>query len=135
MISCVIHLQDVKGCDASVPEGFPKQEQSPLCHVVSGKNGEFSFGSLPLGEYSLVPFYQGKQITFDVAPQKMDFSVGHASLELKVSGCSGCYIVVASMTQICLSFTCPGVSLNQDVLFSGKIPGDWIFCYWPSPQC
>ena len=78
-------FQDVKGCEASVPKGFLKQDQSALCHAVSAKNGQFRFGSLPVGEYSLVPFYQGKQITFDVAPQKMDFTVAHNSLVLEVS--------------------------------------------------
>ena len=42
------------------------------------------FGSVPVGEYTLVPFYQGEHITFDVAPAKLAFSVGHDSVVLQV---------------------------------------------------
>lgn len=54
-----------------------------LCEAVSGSNGQFSFVSLPLGEYHLKPYYRSEHITFDVLPKKMTLVVGHGSVVLQ----------------------------------------------------
>ena len=81
------HFQDVKGCDTTVIKNFPKQDSMPLCHVISSEDGRFSFAALPVGDYTLIPFYQSQQIMFDVAPARMLFTVAHSSLTLKVTFC------------------------------------------------
>ncbi|RMX43282.1 hypothetical protein pdam_00020157 [Pocillopora damicornis] len=55
----------------------------PLCRVKSGVDGLFVFPSIPSGEYTLVPYYQGELITFDVVPSKLTFSVNYKSVVLK----------------------------------------------------
>jgi hypothetical protein len=80
-----VKAEDTKGCDTTPLKTYraPGNKQ-PLCHVVSNQGGAFSFSSLPTGDYSLVPFYKGEQITFDVIPAKMDFKVGFDSFSFEV---------------------------------------------------
>lgn len=51
---------------ASVPLG---QKTEPLCMASTDKNGRFSVSGLRCGKaYSLIPFFQGKQTSFNVVP-------------------------------------------------------------------
>ncbi|XP_064415226.1 BOS complex subunit NOMO3 isoform X2 [Latimeria chalumnae] len=77
---------DVSGCNVSPVEGFQAGDDSSLsylCSAVSKEDGSFTFLSLPSGSYTVVPFYRGERITFDVAPSKLDFSVEHDSLKIE----------------------------------------------------
>ncbi|KAJ8923473.1 hypothetical protein NQ315_010051 [Exocentrus adspersus] len=52
-----------------------------LCHVMSNDAGEFVFGTVPSGDYYIVPYYQGQNVYFQ--PEQIDFTINHNSLELK----------------------------------------------------
>ncbi|XP_078724820.1 BOS complex subunit NOMO1-like [Lampetra fluviatilis] len=77
--------QDVAGCSFGPVKGFSAASTLPafVCSTTSTHAGTFMFPSLPCGSYSLVPFYQGERITFDVAPARLDFTVEHDSLSLE----------------------------------------------------
>uniref|UniRef100_A0A2I3GSG7 Uncharacterized protein n=2 Tax=Nomascus leucogenys TaxID=61853 RepID=A0A2I3GSG7_NOMLE len=72
---------DVLGCNVSPVPGFQPQDESLvyLCYTVSREDGSFSFYSLPSGGYTVIPFYRGERITFDVAPSRLNFTVEHDS--------------------------------------------------------
>nr|XP_054955411.1 BOS complex subunit NOMO1-like isoform X2 [Pan paniscus] len=77
--------EDVLGCNVSPVPGFQPQDESLvyLCYTVSREDGSFSFYSLPSGGYTVIPFYRGERITFDVAPSRLDFTVEHDSLKIE----------------------------------------------------
>ncbi|KAK7913571.1 hypothetical protein WMY93_013782 [Mugilogobius chulae] len=54
-----------------------------LCSALSKEDGTFTFPSLASGDYTVVPFYRGERITFDVAPSRLNFKVEHNSLKLE----------------------------------------------------
>ncbi|XP_007891916.2 nodal modulator 1 [Callorhinchus milii] len=85
LFSSSVTKQDISGCNLSPVEGFQTSDETTtfLCSVVSGEDGSFTFSSLPSGEYTVVPFYRGERITFDVAPSRLDFSVAHNSLKIE----------------------------------------------------
>ncbi|XP_041433909.1 nodal modulator 3 [Xenopus laevis] len=85
LFSTTTKTEDILGCDLSPVEGFQGRDEflSYLCHVTSQEDGSFTFLSLPSGDYSVVPYYRGERITFDVAPSKLDFTVEHDSLKLE----------------------------------------------------
>ncbi|KAF7481641.1 nodal modulator 3 [Marmota monax] len=85
LFSSFVTKEDVLGCNVSPVPGFQPQDESLvyLCHTVSKEDGSFSFYSLPSGGYTVVPFYRGERITFDVAPSRLDFTVEHDSLKIE----------------------------------------------------
>ncbi|GAB5583041.1 nodal modulator 1 isoform X1 [Prionailurus iriomotensis] len=85
LFSSVVSKEDVLGCNISPVPGFQPQDESLvyLCFVVSKEDGSFSFYSLPSGDYTVIPFYRGERITFDVAPSRRDFTVEHDSLKIE----------------------------------------------------
>ncbi|KAM4631893.1 BOS complex subunit NOMO1-like [Discoglossus pictus] len=85
LFSSSISREEILGCNMSPVEGFQGRDESLsyLCHITSGEDGAFTFLSLPSGDYSVIPFYRGERITFDVAPSKLDFTVEHDSLRLE----------------------------------------------------
>ncbi|XP_053328290.1 nodal modulator 1-like [Spea bombifrons] len=85
LFSSSVSREDILGCDLAPVEGFQGKDESLsyLCHITSQENGMFTFQSLPSGDYSVIPFYRGERITFDVAPSRLDFSVEHDSLTLE----------------------------------------------------
>uniref|UniRef100_A0A8D1Q8R1 Nodal modulator 1 n=1 Tax=Sus scrofa TaxID=9823 RepID=A0A8D1Q8R1_PIG len=85
LFSSSVSKEDVLGCNISPVPGFQPQDESLvyLCHVVSKEDGSFSFYSLPSGGYTVIPFYRGERITFDVAPSRLDFTVEHDSLKIE----------------------------------------------------
>ncbi|XP_053550913.1 nodal modulator 3 [Bombina bombina] len=85
LFSSSIKSEDILGCNLSPVEGFQGKDESLsyLCHITSGDDGSFTFLSLPSGDYSVIPFYRGERITFDVAPSRMDFTVEHDSVKLE----------------------------------------------------
>ncbi|KAM9305783.1 BOS complex subunit NOMO3-like [Gastrophryne carolinensis] len=85
LFSTSINREDILGCNLAPVEGFLSKDESVvyLCHVTSADDGSFTFLSLPSGDYSVVPFYRGERITFDVAPSRLDFTVEHDSLKLE----------------------------------------------------
>ncbi|XP_038675302.1 nodal modulator 1 [Scyliorhinus canicula] len=85
LFSSSVAKQDISGCNSSPVEGFQTADEASsfLCSVLSGEDGSFIFPSLPSGEYTVVPFYRGERITFDVAPSRLDFSVAHNSLRIE----------------------------------------------------
>ncbi|XP_072048765.1 LOW QUALITY PROTEIN: BOS complex subunit NOMO1-like [Amphiura filiformis] len=86
LFSQTITQKAVSGCNTSPLNGFePPAGKSALCSVQSNQQGIFVFPSLPTGAYSVVPFYKGEHITFDVIPTSMNFSVKHDSLKLKMA--------------------------------------------------
>ncbi|XP_063064130.1 BOS complex subunit NOMO1 [Engraulis encrasicolus] len=79
-------VQDVGGCNGNALDAGVMLDDDALaflCSAQSGDDGTFRFPSLISGAYTLVPYYRGERITFDVAPSRMDFSVEHNSLKLE----------------------------------------------------
>ncbi|XP_077172101.1 nodal modulator 1 [Paroedura picta] len=85
LFSSSVPKEDILGCNPSPVDGFPLREDSLayLCSVISKEDGSFTFLSLPSGKYTVVPFYRGERITFDVAPSRLDFAVEHNSLKIE----------------------------------------------------
>ncbi|RMC17742.1 hypothetical protein DUI87_05407 [Hirundo rustica rustica] len=85
LFSSSVSKEDVVGCNISPVDGFQSRDESLsyLCNVVSKEDGSFSFLSLPSGKYTVIPFYRGERITFDVAPSRLDFLVEHDSLQIE----------------------------------------------------
>ncbi|KAK2504235.1 hypothetical protein MC885_021603 [Smutsia gigantea] len=85
LFSSSVAKEDVLGCNISPVPGFQPQDERLvyLCYVVSKEDGSFSFYSLPSGGYTVIPFYRGERITFDVAPSRLDFTVEHDSLKIE----------------------------------------------------
>ncbi|KAM8842505.1 BOS complex subunit NOMO1 [Synchiropus picturatus] len=85
LYSATVKREFVSGCNTSPVEGADPGDSSLhyLCSSLSGEDGTFLFPSLASGEYTVVPFYRGERITFDVAPAKLDFKVEHNSLNLQ----------------------------------------------------
>ncbi|XP_063398265.1 BOS complex subunit NOMO1-like isoform X2 [Mytilus trossulus] len=84
LFSKVVNKQDVLDCEKSVPKGFVSPDkQDSLCYVTSKDDGTFTFPSLSVGEYSIVPFFKGEHIRFDVVPASMEFRVLHNSVNLQ----------------------------------------------------
>lgn len=51
-----------------------------LCHVTSNDAGEFVFGTIPSGDYYIIPYYQGQNIYFQ--PEQIQFTIKHNSIQL-----------------------------------------------------
>ncbi|XP_073255709.1 BOS complex subunit NOMO3-like [Porites lutea] len=88
LFSKTVTQKNLPGCEeipSDVIENIRKKTDidTPLCRVKSGVDGLFVFPSVPSGEYTLVPYYQGELITFDVVPSKLTFSVNYKSVVLK----------------------------------------------------
>ncbi|RXM33768.1 Nodal modulator 1 [Acipenser ruthenus] len=85
LFSSAVRKEDISGCSLASVEGYQSEGDSLsfLCSVLSREDGTFTFSSLPSGEYTVLPFYRGERITFDVAPSRMDFRVEHDSLKLE----------------------------------------------------
>lgn len=87
LFSQTLKAEDVSGCDPIerriLEKTSKKAEGTALCKTKSRKDGVFSFSSVPSGEYTLVPFYEGEVITFDVVPTKLKFKVNYKSVVLK----------------------------------------------------
>ncbi|XP_043945088.1 nodal modulator 1-like isoform X1 [Protopterus annectens] len=85
LFSSSVKTEDVAGCSPSPVEEFQVGDDSLsyLCSVVSKEDGTFSFLSVPSGDYTVIPFYRGERITFDVAPSRLDFSVQHDSVKIE----------------------------------------------------
>ncbi|XP_062304047.1 BOS complex subunit NOMO1 [Osmerus eperlanus] len=85
LYSASVKKEDISSCSTTPVEGAESGDDSLvyLCSALSQDDGTFTFPSLASGEYSVVPFYRGERITFDVAPSRMDFRVEHNSLKLE----------------------------------------------------
>ncbi|KAM9314632.1 BOS complex subunit NOMO1 [Pholidichthys leucotaenia] len=85
LYSATVKKEDISGCNTSPVEGADSGDSSLvyLCSTLSRDDGTFTFPSLASGEYTVVPFYRGERITFDVAPSRMNFNVEHNSLKLE----------------------------------------------------
>uniref|UniRef100_A0A8C5HDQ8 Nodal modulator 1-like n=1 Tax=Gouania willdenowi TaxID=441366 RepID=A0A8C5HDQ8_GOUWI len=85
LYSATVNRENVSGCNSSPVEGADPGDDSLtyLCSALSKDDGSFVFPSLASGEYTVVPFYRGERITFDVAPSRMNFKVEHNSLKLE----------------------------------------------------
>ncbi|XP_057699826.1 BOS complex subunit NOMO1 [Corythoichthys intestinalis] len=85
LYSATVKRENVKGCNFSPVEGADSGDSSLiyLCNALSREDGTFTFPSLSSGEYTVVPFYRGERITFDVSPSRMSFKVEHNSLTLE----------------------------------------------------
>ncbi|KAF5902948.1 nodal modulator 1-like, partial [Clarias magur] len=78
-------MQEISGCSSTPVDGALPGDLSLvyLCSAQSREDGTFSFPCLPSGEYTVVPYYRGERITFDVAPSRLDFKVEHNTLKLE----------------------------------------------------
>ncbi|ROL41813.1 Nodal modulator 1 [Anabarilius grahami] len=85
LYSASVTQKDISGCSVVPVDGAVVGDPSLvyLCSSQSREDGTFSFPCLPSGEYTVVPYYRGERITFDVAPSRMDFKVEHNSLMLE----------------------------------------------------
>ncbi|XP_043969677.1 nodal modulator 2 [Gambusia affinis] len=85
LYSATVRKEDISGCNMSPVDGADNEDRSLvyLCSTQSKNDGTFTFPSLTSGEYTVVPFYRGERITFDVAPSRMTFKVEHNSLKLE----------------------------------------------------
>ncbi|PIK59939.1 putative nodal modulator 1 [Apostichopus japonicus] len=93
LLSESVSKEDVSDCDQTVVSGFKvSTKKKQLCHVQSDQDGNFIFPSVPAGDYTMIPFYQGEHITFDVLPSSLDVTVSFDSLRVpnafKVEGFS-----------------------------------------------
>jgi len=92
-VSFILFSQDDKkkesvlGCKAvpkEVLSGLKENiKETPLCYVLSEKDGSFVFPTVPTGDYVLVPFYIAQNIIFDIVPSKITFPVVYKSVFLK----------------------------------------------------
>ncbi|XP_014667742.1 PREDICTED: nodal modulator 3-like isoform X2 [Priapulus caudatus] len=102
LFSDVISSKEVQGCDKSPVHEYDMSGVAShyLCFVTSGDDGRFVFPTLQPGSYTLLPYYRGEHIVFDVVPAKLAFTVEHSSLVLsdifQVQGFSVSGKVVAS---------------------------------------
>uniref|UniRef100_A0A8C2C6E8 Nodal modulator n=1 Tax=Cyprinus carpio TaxID=7962 RepID=A0A8C2C6E8_CYPCA len=85
LYSASVTQEDISGCSVAPVDGALIGDPSLvyLCSSQSLEDGTFSFPCLRSGEYTVVPYYRGERITFDVAPSRMDFKVEHSSLTLE----------------------------------------------------
>ncbi|TRZ04195.1 hypothetical protein DNTS_011991 [Danionella cerebrum] len=85
LYSSSVTQEDISGCSVEPIEVALADDPSLvyLCSSQSQQDGSFSFPCLPSGHYTLVPYYRGEIITFDVSPSRMDFKVEHSSLTLE----------------------------------------------------
>uniref|UniRef100_A0A671LFQ9 Nodal modulator 1-like n=1 Tax=Sinocyclocheilus anshuiensis TaxID=1608454 RepID=A0A671LFQ9_9TELE len=85
LYSASVTQEDISGCSVAPVDGALVGDPSLvyLCSSQSREDGTFSFPCLRSGEYTVVPYYRGERITFDVAPSRMDFKVEHSSLTLE----------------------------------------------------
>lgn len=85
LFSTTVKGEEILGCNNIPVDGFQSKDDSLsyLCSILSKEDGSFTFISLPSGEYTVVPFYRGERITFDVAPARLDFTVEHDSLKIE----------------------------------------------------
>uniref|UniRef100_A0A8C8C9B5 Nodal modulator n=1 Tax=Oncorhynchus tshawytscha TaxID=74940 RepID=A0A8C8C9B5_ONCTS len=85
LYSATVKKEDVSVCNTAPVDGAESGDDSLvyLCSALSREDGIFSFPSLASGDYTVIPFYRGERITFDVAPSRMDFRVEHNSLKLE----------------------------------------------------
>ncbi|KTG00751.1 hypothetical protein cypCar_00030562 [Cyprinus carpio] len=85
LYSASVTQEDISGCSVAPVDGALIGDPSLvyLCSSQSLEDGTFSFPCLRSGEYTVVPYYRGERITFDVAPSRMDFKVEHSSLMLE----------------------------------------------------
>ncbi|KAI7807708.1 BOS complex subunit NOMO1 [Triplophysa rosa] len=85
LYSASVTQEAINGCSVAPVDGTLAGNPSLmyLCSAQSGEDGTFSFPCLPSGEYTVVPYYRGERITFDVAPSRMDFKVQHDSVMLE----------------------------------------------------
>ncbi|XP_013400762.1 nodal modulator 2 [Lingula anatina] len=84
LFSKTIKQKDVNKCDKTPIKGVGVPEGSKqLCFVVSQLDGKFLFPSLPSGSYSLIPYYKGEKIKFDVLPELIDVQVNHGTVNIK----------------------------------------------------
>uniref|UniRef100_A0A8C1QUE4 Nodal modulator n=1 Tax=Cyprinus carpio TaxID=7962 RepID=A0A8C1QUE4_CYPCA len=85
LYSASVTQEDISGCSVAPVDGALVGDSSLVyvCSSQSREDGTFSFPCLPSGEYTVVPYYRGERITFDVAPSRMDFKVEHSSLTLE----------------------------------------------------
>ncbi|XP_066546008.1 BOS complex subunit NOMO1 [Amia ocellicauda] len=85
LFSASVKKEDISGCNLALVEGAPSAGEtlSYLCSALSRDDGTFTFPCLASGDYTVVPFYRGERITFDVAPSRMEFTVEHDSLKLE----------------------------------------------------
>ncbi|CAL9700722.1 unnamed protein product [Knipowitschia caucasica] len=85
LYSATVKKEDISACNTSPVVGAESGDSSLvyLCSALSKEDGSFTFPSLASGEYTVVPFYRGERITFDVAPSRLNFKVEHNSLKLE----------------------------------------------------
>nr|XP_022914700.1 nodal modulator 1 [Onthophagus taurus] len=72
----------IEDCVQTPPDNI-KIEDNYLCYVESDEKGFFSFSTVPIGKYRIVPFYRGQNIHF--SPQSIEFTVEHNSYQLPQS--------------------------------------------------
>uniref|UniRef100_A0AAY4ATN9 Nodal modulator 1 n=1 Tax=Denticeps clupeoides TaxID=299321 RepID=A0AAY4ATN9_9TELE len=84
LYSDTVKKEEISGCSKDTVDGVFLDTSSLvyLCSVQSQEDGTFTFPSLTSGKYTLIPYYRGERITFDVAPSRMDFKVEHRSVKL-----------------------------------------------------
>ncbi|KAL3886602.1 hypothetical protein ACJMK2_026586 [Sinanodonta woodiana] len=85
LFSTLVKKDDVLDCSKGPISGYKTDKEGLLCHETSKDDGGFLFPCLPTGDYSLVPFYKGEHITFDVVPEVLKFHVAHSAQQLEPS--------------------------------------------------
>ncbi|KAJ0182846.1 hypothetical protein K1T71_002215 [Dendrolimus kikuchii] len=73
----------VEGCNTALLQGVP---DSPICHSVTDASGEFKFGLVPSGQYSLLALSTPPgqvAVSYNVKPERVPFVVKHDSLFIR----------------------------------------------------
>lgn len=64
-----------------------------LCSASTDDRGQFEFGGVPCGEYTLVPVYRRGDAAFEVTPASVAVKIEHAGLAMgvvfQVRSCTG----------------------------------------------
>ncbi|KAJ0182838.1 hypothetical protein K1T71_002207 [Dendrolimus kikuchii] len=110
----------VEGCNTALLQGVP---DSPICHSVTDASGEFKFGLVPSGQYSLLALSTPPgqvAVSYNVKPERVPFVVKHDSLFIRnafeVTGFTLVGSVVAAVSG-------PGLSGTR-VLLDGRAVGN-----------
>lgn len=84
LLSCTQNkgLPEVDDCNKSEIPNIKATKAKKLCHVISNKDGLYTFPSIAPGEYVVEPLLPGQNVHVHFEPPSINFVVGHDSVKL-----------------------------------------------------